>query len=135
MTLFRSTAKANVATQLIMWFTGITAAVVIGFWFLSNNPFTYLAQIDRMDEDLLQLSQSIMHACNTMTYYSEYNPVTEKGFIDFRPEEICIRGKGVEAIQRCVPTLCLLNTTTTLELDYITYVTIEKNEGITVNQA
>jgi len=125
------TARASITPQLIMWVTGIVVALIVSLWFISNNPFNYLVEIDSIDEDLQQLSQVVMHACNTLTYYFEYNPVTEVGTIDFTENEICMK-KG--DLRRCVPTMCGINTTMQFELKHLTYIIIEKNEGITVSQ-
>ena len=113
----RWTAKANTAVNLIAWMTSIAAVLIAVMWFMRNNPYVYLTAVDSLDEDVLQLSQRINNACNTISYYSEYNPVTEQGFVEFRPGELCIRKeyvggtlrKGERKIQRCAKTLCVLD--------------------------
>ena len=128
------TAKASVSTNIIMWFTGILAASIIALWFISNNPFTYVATTDKIEEDLLQITQIVMHACNTLDYYAEYNPVTEEGVVVFSENEVCIEVIGKNTLKRCAPLLCRINSNASLELQYITDIVIQKNETVTVSQ-
>ena len=133
---FQWTAKASGATNMILWFTGIIAALIIVIWFVKNNPFGYLAAVDNLEEDIMQLNQRISNACNTLNYYSKYNPVTEQGFIDFSEEDVCIRKEKSQAfryIRRCVKLACTLNTTKTFNLANITYIVIQKDENVVIS--
>jgi hypothetical protein len=139
---FLLNARGRTATNVIMWFAGIIAVLIIGVWFMQNNPYGYLVTIDRLDEDILQLSQRINGACNAFEYYAEYNPLSEKGYVDFTGQELCIRTseeianpqKSDVRVRRCVSIPCSVNSTTTLDLSDLTYIVIEKNENVVIRK-
>jgi len=132
--VFKSTVKGDIGSNLITWIIGIFAAIVIVFWFVSNNPFAISGEIDRLNEDLREINEKVMRACNMMHYEASYNPLTEAGTIELYPSEICIRGelKDQRSLRRCVTTFCNISTQDTYDLRNTTYITIQKDGNITI---
>ncbi len=126
---------ASTAVNVIMWFTGIVAVLIILVWFLQNNPYKQLVLVDQIDEDLLQLSEQISSACMTMEYRSKYNPVTESGFASFSGRDLCIEREGVRGntLRRCSLLACELNLTKTLDLSTYNYIIISKKGGFGID--
>jgi hypothetical protein len=134
----RWTARGSTAVNVITWITNIAAILIAVIWFAKNNPFPYLAAADSLDEDLWQLSQRVNSACTTARYYSEYNPISEKGLAEFSPGEVCLHRDLVGSfatrsrqISRCSQTACYLNASRTLNLATLTYIVIDTSaDGI-----
>jgi len=120
-----------------MWFAGVIVALMIVGWFMTNNPLELLRTVESLDEDLKHISQRLGNACNSLTYYTEYNPVTETGYVEFEEGRVCV-GKQKKAwqsskiIRRCTVVPCKVDTPVRVEFGGITSISIEKRETITI---
>lgn len=110
----RLNARANVHVHTIVYMTGILVILITAIWFLKNNPFEHLMLIDKVDHDLIKLSERANIACNAEEYNISYNPLLQEGVVRFHHRDLCIRvpyegDTNNGGLQRCTKLLCSLH--------------------------
>ena len=120
------TAKANISTQTILYLLGVVVVIIITGWFATSNPFSMIAAVDSVNEDLKQLTYRMNNACNTLDYYSRYNPITENAIIEFFPGEVCVSsvvgGISSKVIKRCAELSCKFDSEQRVFSQNVTYI-------------
>jgi hypothetical protein len=126
-------ARGDTASNIIVWFAAITAALIIAVWFVRNNPFTAMKTASQVDEDLYQVRKSLGNACNADTYYARYNPLST-GSLLLLDNMLCInQTAGRTSISRCSTLLCRTGISSKIDLDGITYIIVSRNGSIGVS--
>ena len=124
---------------MVMWMAGIAAVLVVSLWFFQKNPYVYITVANELEEDLRQVSLRAGNACNTLSYYSIYNPLNEQGYIEASETELCISkvpsgelGSGPGKLRRCQGLPCPVQPVV-LDLSELTYIEVRKDGNLTIS--
>jgi hypothetical protein len=121
-------ARGDTASNMIVWFAAITAAIILAVWFMRNNPYGVMRAADALDEDLIGLRESMGNACNADTYFSRYNPRSKLGEIRFSDRSVCINQTDTgKTIGRCAQLPCNTGLDRIIGIEGTTYINIIKN--------
>ena len=85
----RWNAKANVATELIMWIGSILAVIICVIWLtknLSDDP----NKLEIIDYEMSNLQEIFSTACNVDYYQKKYNPWIDEGNLLIYDNFLCI---------------------------------------------
>lgn len=118
-------ARGDTAANMVMWFAGLTAALIAVYW-LMGTVFPVQTASRNMGTDLEALTNSINDACTSIYYNATYNPKTEYGELISRQSSICI---NISSIVACRNVLCYINDSEPIILKDITYVIILRTGG------
>ncbi len=110
------------ASNVILWMGAVAAVLICVAWFVSHlDP--YFLQVETVDQDLLDFEVRFNEACNSRSYASRFNPVTERGELHVEGQQACIRA---DKISRCRPLQCASGLNETLNLKKLIWVALEK---------
>jgi len=120
--------KADVASPVFMWITIILVLLITGFWFMRQlRPLYMESQKSRFDIE--QIKTAASNACNSATYFKQYNPRVEKGVLTINSTHACI---NVSGLINCITFFCPISNNLIENLANITFIYIVK-EGQDIN--
>lgn len=125
-------AKGSVVS-VISWLAIIMTALMATYWYTGKFDLNKIL-LERVENDLSNMRKMVDDACELSYYRADYNPQTEDGNLDINRTDICI---STEKFSRCKQPLCelmLYSSPKHIELDKITFITVEKTTGIVFNE-
>lgn len=100
----RDVRRAETTTEIILFGTLFTAAIIAVLWGVQNiHPVQ--VDIERAQADIEQLSGHFSAACNSHTIQRRYAPQTQEGILNITQDQFCIEARHVTL---CAFTVCEL---------------------------
>ena len=129
---FYLNAKGDLA-PLFSWFAIVLITLMVSWWFISNFTISKSA-LENISNDLRNIEAITNEACNTESFFANYNPVVERGTLDFNVMGVCIESDG---FRRCRKPICHLSVDRHIDLAEISKIKIMKTDlnGVDILEA
>ncbi|MFO7710610.1 MAG: hypothetical protein R6V53_02495 [Candidatus Woesearchaeota archaeon] len=93
-------------SNALMYAGVVLVMILLSYWFVSNNPYRTFAIVDRMDADLIHLTDIANEACLSDKYRASYVPKLSRGELTIMEDTLCIElndpsTSANKVIQRC----------------------------------
>ena len=115
--------KASSVSEIIVWVSIVTSAVVGAAWFLTVFSSSG-GSVGAVENDLSKLQLLVNEACFAKEYAYTFNPSTEDGNLTLSTKRACIYNTKIEL---CRDFLCDKIESTTLNLKDLDKILITKN--------
>ena len=121
-------ARASSVSETILWLSIVVGAIILLEWYI-NNFFFGTSTIQKIHEDLRNITNKVNEACVSEYYSSPYNMHMQTGDLNWSSGQICIciNCSQDREVKDCLQTFCehkLVDAQETIKIEEHTQITI-----------